>query len=330
LLELAGFSVDRFENAAANLDRFRGSFLDNYDVVYITTHGLANARASDGTPTNILQTSEPVSASRSAGLSSAERRAVATTGGYYSITVPWLSATGASFQNSWVFANACESAKTDIGPASIAQGFFGGGAGGYVGFDELINVTIADLAGEVLVSRLTSGEALREATEDVRTDPILRLRAFFLRVVLPDAAEPSADIALLDDSQAIPADDYYIFDPDRVVGQAQTQPSSGPPGTPLVYRVRIREAFREAVARVRFDIDNTGERVQMTEVADGEWVRDRLTAPVADEYPRIDTFTFTAFNSAGDALGSGSATFTIQAPSAASGLAKDESGHYAE
>ena len=41
LLHNAGYKVDIYSNEEAKLDYFRGSFLNNYDVVYIKTHGSA-------------------------------------------------------------------------------------------------------------------------------------------------------------------------------------------------------------------------------------------------------------------------------------------------
>ena len=62
----------------------------------------------------------------------------------------------------------------------------------------------------------------------------------------------------------------------------------------LFYGCNSSEKFISQVARVEFDIDNTGEHLTMTKISANVWQQDELRAPTATTYPRIDTFTFSA------------------------------------
>lgn len=318
-LEAVGFEVDVFTGGQANLDRFRGSFLQQYDVIYISTHGAAGGMTTDGRRTTMLLTGETTSESRHTELG-AEALADLGVGGvaghnasYYAVTAQWLRATASDFGEAYVFADACESSHDDSGSGSLSATLHDLGAGGFSGWDETINVGLANPAAEKLVVNLTAGDRLTQAGQDVRSDLGLQALAFVIRVRLPDADEPTARIGLLDETTRT-SEDFFLFDPDRLVGTAELEPSSGPPGTPVTFIVRIRDDLVGQVSRVEVDIDNTDEHLAVPRVGTGVYRRADLTAPLADDYPRVDTFTFTAFAADGSVVGRGSATFTITEP----------------
>lgn len=117
-----------------------------------------------------------------------------------------------------------------------------------------------------------------------------------------------------------PVQGLIFIDPEddrcAAVGTARVEPSSGPPGTPVTFEAEIVDVFASDVTDVTLFIDNTNEEIPMQQVSETLWRQDQLTAPPADGYPREDVFTFVAFNSEGEELGSNQTTFTILAPEA--------------
>jgi hypothetical protein len=311
LLETAGFEVDTYEDENASLDRFNGNFLNNYDVIFIDTHGAANFRTRGGDISTILMTGEEYTTSKTESLSDAEQKAIATGGHdgktYFAISIQWLNiTTSEDFPNSWFFASACETAMTDNGSSSLSEGLLNLGVIGYNGYDATINSGIAGPIAEKMMARFSSGLTFNDASDEVRNDWGLLAKSWLLRIV----AGNSANVDLFDNNKEI-SDPFYLIDPDDVVGVAEVIPEAGPVGTEVVFQVVINDKFVSQVASIEFDIDNTGEHLTMSKISNNTWQRDGLTAPTADSYPRIDTFTFSAFDEDGNLIGQGSATFSI-------------------
>jgi hypothetical protein len=312
LLASAGFEVDKYENGDADLAKFNGEFLNNYDVVYISTHGSASSKTRGGTESTILLTGEEYTLAKVISLSEAEQRAIATAShdgitSLFAISAPWINlTTNQNFTNSWIYADACESAMTDNGAASMSAAFLSLGAVGYNGFDETINTILANAITEKMLARFTSGLTFNDASDEVRNDLGLQATSWVLRLL----GASTAKVDLFDNNKNI-TDPFYLVNPEDVVGTAQVIPNSGPVGTAAVYEVIINANYISQVANVEFDIDNTGEHLEMVEVSSGKWERDELAAPPAESYPRIDTFTFSAFDAVGNLIGQGSATFSI-------------------
>jgi len=322
LFESAGFSVDLFVNGNANLGKFRGDFLAQYDAIYIGTHGADGVSTRDGTTTATLLTGTEFSQGRQNSLSDDLRRAVVTSyaegSTYYGISVPWLEQTlknddftadSEDFSADWVFANACESTLTDSGQSSLVRAFLDNGAGGYTGWDIVVPNQLAISAGETLTSNVTSGRSLSTSTQNTITSGLNPIEwvAYLL-------GQDVSNVQEIDSNQRT-SDSYYLFDPSRVVGVASVQPSSGPPGTEVTYDVEIQDAFLDQVNNVDLFIDNTNENISMEQISESVWRNEpELTAPPADSYPRVDTFIFTAYDTDGTELGEGSDTFTITEP----------------
>lgn len=179
-LQSAGYRVDQFINEDANLERFRGTFLTKYDVVYISTHGLADLYTWAGTKSTLLLTRSLNDANSLTSVLIEERNTLAacTINGieYIAISAPWLYTTsiGDHFKNSWVFADACESSKVNNGPTSLSQAFFDLGAGGYNGYKVPIEVSIANNIASTMFDKYSSGVSIIEASDMVRNDPTLK------------------------------------------------------------------------------------------------------------------------------------------------------------
>jgi uncharacterized protein (TIGR02145 family) len=129
LLASAGYDVDSYMNENAILDLFRGSFLYNYAVIYIATHGAPCFGTWDGKASAILVTGEKVDLSDLQSLSYEELKSLAliSIDGslYYAITVPWLkSSTSMPLSNSWVYADASESSAVLSDPTQAQGDFF--------------------------------------------------------------------------------------------------------------------------------------------------------------------------------------------------------------
>jgi len=330
LLNTAGYEVDKYENENASLDRFNGDFLNNYDVIFIDTHGAANFRTRGGDISTVLLTGEEYTTKKTESLSDKEQKAIAIGGhngkAYFAISIQWLNITTKdNFPNSWFFASACETAMVDNGSSSLSEGLLKLGVIGYNGYDAAITSRIAGPIAEKMMAIFSSGLAFNDASDEVRQDWGLRAISWLLRLVAGNAA----NVDLFDNNKKI-SDSFYLIDPDDIVGVAEVIPESGPVGTEVIYQVIINDKFVPQVASIEFDIDNTGEHLAMFKISDNIWQRDGLTAPFADSYPRIDTFTFSAFDENGNIVGQGSATFSILKESSIKSITINNTKYYAK
>lgn len=313
LLEKAGFTVDIYTNDDATLDRFRGSFLDDYDVVIFRSHAAANLKTSGGDLSTMLLTGEKYTSEKMNALSEEERKSIGigthNNEMYFAFSVPWLELThDEEFSNSWIYAGGCETAMVDQGSSSLSEAFLDLNCAGYNGFDGTINTAISNPIAEKMTAKFTSSLSFTDASNAVLDDFGLKLYSWTLRIV----NGKSACLKRFDyNKNENISDPFYLADPESVVGIAEVIPDHGPVGTDVVYEVTVNDAFVSQVASIEFDIDNTGEHLTMEKVSSNSWQRDGLSAPAADSYPRIDTFSFTAYDSNDNVLGTGSATFTI-------------------
>lgn len=314
-LESAGFSVDVFTNEDASLDRFRGDFLAQYDVVYFDTHGNAFGSQTDGTSGQTYLTTGTGTEGLTE-LSQEVRKSVASGGERVAVTPEFFRLTmgDESFSDTWVYAQACASDLIESGDGSLSETMLDLGAGGYGGYDSFVNGRLLGLIGETLTSELAAGRSLEEATQGTKSDLGIEALEWILSVPALAQDLPGAlDVNELA-TRSPSSDPYYIVDPSQAVGIADVSPSTGPPGTDVVYEVTVQDGFVDDVDRVELFIDNTNEEISLNQESETVWRQDQLSAPTAEEYPRTDTFTFTAYDAEGNSLGSGSDTFTITSP----------------
>ncbi len=335
LFQTAGYSVDVFKNENADFQHFNGDFMNKYDIIFIRTHGKANFRTRGGDLTTILNTGEEISLNKIQSLSEDERKAYAIGlhggKGYFALSTQWLKMTTTNnFTNSWVFASSCESAMIDLGDSSMSETFLDLGAVGYNGYDESIYTLLATPIAEKMVARFTSGLSFTDAHNEVLNDWGLKAEKWKLRIKEEDSElRKTIDVKLFDSNKKI-NDPFYLIDPDSVVGFAKVIPEAGPTGTSIVYEVIINEKYVDQVTNIEFDIDNTGEHLKMSKISTSTWQRGGLRAPSADSYPRIDTFTFSAFDSDDNLIGQGSATFSILEGSSAKSARNKNLKYYNE
>jgi hypothetical protein len=320
-LRLAGFIVDVHQDQAAGIERFRGDFLSSYDLVYISSHGVADGTTRDGADAvTMVLAGTPAGRAADVALHGASRDQYAALGQfsladgvYYGVSGEWIEATGGAFDQTFVYVNASESAAYDEGPGSLSAALLRMGAGGFTGWDQVVNNPLAHATPVRVVAGLSRGRSLQQAVNDVRTDLAFLLYGWFLRVRLPGDSEPVARIDQLDRRQPT-ADAYHLYDPARVVADMTVAPTSGAAGTAVAVEVRVRPDFVNLVTRVDLFISGTDERLAMSKVGDDLWRRTDLVAPTAATYPRVTTFTFLARRGDGVTVGRGSATFTTLGP----------------
>jgi uncharacterized repeat protein (TIGR03803 family) len=220
-LQSAGFNVTILKDANADVAHFRGDFLQQFDVVFIETHAGRDIPTIDGTLSTVLATGEPVVGSTSSpsafqGLDHDQRRSLAVvapegaSSNHWGISVSWLELTGGrDFGNALIFVNGCETAYYKQGPESLSAKLFSLGAGGFVGYDDLIYIPLARAMANKSLSLMSGGGSLRDASNATRANPgttgatswVVRLKGV-LRTVSP---------ALFDDSQRVPTSPFYII-----------------------------------------------------------------------------------------------------------------------
>jgi uncharacterized protein (TIGR02145 family) len=213
LLTTAGYSVDAYLNSDANLERFRGSFLNNYDIIIISTHGIANTMTWGRTNTSTFLTGEEFNQNNSNALTLEEKMSL-TVGShgsgilYFGISVPWLNLTtnDGNFTNSWIYAGACESALGDDN-TSLLKAFLNKGAGGCNGWDVSVLASLDNSVTVAMTKQFTSGLSFRAASNEVRIDPLLQ-ESFINTLLLGQEASVSSfsDIQLQQDP-------FYLIKP---------------------------------------------------------------------------------------------------------------------
>lgn len=318
-LESAGFTVDVFTNEEAGLDRFRGEFLAQYDVVYFDTHGNIGKTIDPNSDSDqtLLATGNEFTSANLSGLSEDVKKSVSVSGGGRIAATPEffrLTMGDESFSDTWVYAQACLSDRIESGGGSLSQTMLDLGAGGYGGYDVVFNSRFAEILGETLTSNLAAGRSLEEATQNTKSALDVQALEWILAFgSLDESGTGMIDAEELETRSRL-SEPYYIVDPSQTVGIANASPSTGPPGTDVVYEVTIQGEFFSEVDQVDLFIDNTEEQISLSQESETVWREDQLSAPTAEEYPRTDTFTFTAYDAQGNALGSGSDTFTITSP----------------
>jgi len=140
-LEDAGYDVDTYYDQDATIDRFRGNFLCQYDIIIIQSHmGPIKTWLNKEEYTGIVTGTDATQESFDK-LPEKEKKYLAISIDYdnkgretsvkYAVTSAWIRATTTKqFYDSWVFAAGCSSTYLD----DMYSTFFSLGAGAYSGF----------------------------------------------------------------------------------------------------------------------------------------------------------------------------------------------------
>lgn len=222
-LKAANYNVDIFINEEADMDHFRSSFLNDYDIVLIITHGCANLRTNGGTISTLLMTGEEYSAGGLLALPKEERKAIGKISNgdgkvYFAISASWLSLTeDGEFKDSWIFVYGCESSLVDEGSASVTNAFLSLGAEGYNGFDGSVSVKLANQIIKKMVYLFSTGISFKEATAFVKSDPELLGYSSILRISKPQYPDYVNHINVnLFDYKQKSNNAFYIDPPDAI------------------------------------------------------------------------------------------------------------------
>ncbi len=194
LLESAGYAVDSLLNSHATLEKFRGNFLNNYDIIFIRTHGVADIMTWGGTKSTALLTGEEFNLNTFRSLSLDEKKSLlegyheGSDIEYFGISVPWLNLTtiDGNFTNTWVYAGACESALGDDN-SSLSKAFLNKGAGGYNGWDVSVTKELDNPVSVAMTAIFSSGLSFQESSNAVRSDPTLQ-ESYWNRLLLGQEA----------------------------------------------------------------------------------------------------------------------------------------------
>ena len=229
-LESAGYIVDSFIDSQASLEKFRGDFLSQYDIVIIDSHGAIlntnRKEQSTGIATATVWTKESFRA-----MSNEERVLLSditiNSVAYYAITPQWLRATTTkNFKNTWIFNASCEGAYYDVGNPSLSKAFLDLGAKGYNGFDFNINIDLSNLMMHKMVDNFSDKQNFLEASEKTEnaTYPIFMVIKYNFLLEGTIAALFGKETTYIDDGIAISPDffdthqrgedPFYIVPPD--------------------------------------------------------------------------------------------------------------------
>lgn len=210
-LESVGFSVEVARNNEVDLKKIKGNTLIQFDVIYISTHGLVGV-TYNGITSTIVLSREEVDPNKFSTFPASELNSLATIYGidgvpYYGVSVPWLKlTTEGSFTNSWIYIDACESAKVDNGPASLSEAFLKFGAGGYNGYDGETSYMLGNPVARIMFEKFTSGLSFKDASNAVRNDPDLPVIISALGNMFGNL-----DVRSFDDNQ-LTTDTFYLIE----------------------------------------------------------------------------------------------------------------------
>lgn len=205
VLEGMGYEVDYYPNEKADLSKFNGDNLRQYEIVYIMTHGAKDAKGRFGdTFAGSLSTGEEFDEDYYNNLPMEERRLLGgcdhtykendkkITKKYFCITDEWLQyTTKGSYPNSWVFLNVCSGFV-------FSDYFLRNGAGGVNGFNSFTMSTLGNHAVVEMARLLKQGNEFNIASASVQQSIPLKIFrwVFFttLRLFGKDVEKTVADI----------------------------------------------------------------------------------------------------------------------------------------
>lgn len=229
-LESIGYKVDSFLNKNASLQRFRGDFLSQYDIVIFDSHGeiydYDEKYPKTGIATGTVWTKE-----NSNAMPVEERNLLFTMSIegvlYYAFNAQFLRATTTkNFKDTWIFNASCLGTYYDVGDPSLSAAFLDLGAKGYNGFDFDINVDLSNAMMKKMVDNFSDKQNFLDASDKTKNAwyPKYMVYKNFLFTESTIAKIWNKDNTLLDDGIAISPDffdthqrgedSFYIVPPD--------------------------------------------------------------------------------------------------------------------
>ncbi len=203
-LENCGYHVDEYKNDQASLERFRGKKLQDYDVVFIHSHGGYNLCLADGTGEytgwmTATQVKDNVG-KRFFGVTDFCDSCISLYDGklHYWITMPAIKRDNPSFHNTFFYIFACHGArKTDMYLYLCERG-----AAAYCGHTDVAKVFGSPEVADAMLFSLTSGQSLWDAYDWTLQHTIKH-----------DGNIPTHDLVHLHCYQENKEETFYLFDP---------------------------------------------------------------------------------------------------------------------
>jgi hypothetical protein len=234
LLTDLGYDFDVFCDDKADLSVFNGDFLQQYDIIYISSHGAANAVNSKGQNYTAITTGQPFDAIVSSAIPPDLRvkLTVSTppnqTEQYFGVTSDYLQATlTKKFSNSWVYINACQSFML----TDLSNFFLQNGALAYNGYRNTTMNYFSQAVAVKMFSSFASGFEFNDAYKIVENDPGLKEYSYF-----DIKTNVTVNINLFA-SQKNTTENFNIRD--DVFGEVITSPQSATVGTNVLVGAHI-------------------------------------------------------------------------------------------
>lgn len=170
-LKNAGYEVDRYDNSEATVQLFLGDNLEQYDIVYINTHGACDLKTHDGQITTGLKTPTkvPNTYNNETLLDKLFNRiafgdlstCIIDGAAYFYMTTKAIESSDPKFNNTWFFAHACYSAaETDMSSAVLSRGAYA-----YNGFTDTAAMWESNFVASYMILAFASGMEFSSANE---------------------------------------------------------------------------------------------------------------------------------------------------------------------
>ncbi len=157
LLEKKGYTVDVFEDEVADFSKFRGQFLQDYDVILFSTHGNVDGMSADGKTSteSYLCTGTTITKGHE---SHYDDLLLVTYGesNYYGVTLATLDDT--DFEDAFIYLSVCHS-------SAFANAFVSHNAGAAVGNNNTYSTSVAAFHDYNMLEALHNGQSLLEARD---------------------------------------------------------------------------------------------------------------------------------------------------------------------
>lgn len=324
LFESAGYTVKVLLNNDAILDVFRGDYLADYGVIYISTHGSPSTKLAwlnYGIGQSSLLTGQVYDEKIESTLPSDLKEMVGhgSPAGdlnkpeYFEVTPDYIEHTLTKrFQNSWIFLDACNSATS----GDFQSMFIKNGAGGFTGYTATMRGYFANIIAVEVVSLLTNGEPLSFTKDNLMADSGIK------KISL--ASNAGENIASLYCVSSDNAADFSLRPFDRS-GSMICGPSYGYLGDKVFYGVRsvlyysdpLNNGYNK-IKSVSVTETDIAQSYQLNDpypigLSAGSWQIDNVIVRgrLQEIYPQVKTTIYKSIDANGNILETGSSTYTI-------------------
>ena len=179
-MEKLNFDVDLYINEKADISKFKGDFMSQYDFVLINSHG-GIVNTIGGQPTTAVLTGTPYDEALTGEL----LHTLAHDGKRFGFTTQQLRATTTkkdAFKGTHVFVSACRSSQLVTGEASLGKAFLDLGADSYTGFSgSIFNPLCIELERQ-LFQNLTGCEIFDRVVDNTKNSTAINRSVYQLRL----------------------------------------------------------------------------------------------------------------------------------------------------